>query len=103
MGYQPELLQSWNQGDDFRLHPEDPDYLHEFLKDARERFIEGKLTEGEMEEVRITLRDMGSIPDWYEIRFGFRFGEHQEIVPMDATHRNDEIVNSAEALLENAA
>ena len=101
--YQPELLQSWKQGDDFQLHPEDPDYLHEFLKDARERFIEGKLTEGEMEEVRVTLRDMGSIPDWYEIRFGVRFGEHQEIVPMDATHRNDEIVNSAEALLENAA
>merc|ERR1719430_1719711 len=45
--------------------------------------------------------DMGSIPDWYEIRFRVRFGEQKEIVPMDATHRDDgEVGKSAEALVE---
>ena len=89
--YQPELLQSWKQGGDFQLHPEDPDYLHKFLKDARERTLEGKVTEGEWEEVRVTLRDMGSIPDWYEIKFGVRFGEQKKILLMDATHHDDEV------------
>ena len=80
--YQPELLQSWKQGSDFRLHPEDPDYLHEFWKDAWERTREGKMSEGEWEEVRVTLVNMGSIPDWYEIRYGVRFGEQKQIVRM---------------------
>ena len=80
--YQPELLQSWKQGDDFQLHPEDPDYLHEFWKDAWERAREGKMSEGEWEEVRVTLVNMGSIPDWYEIRYGVRFGEQKKIVRM---------------------
>ena len=89
--YQPELLESWKQGDDFKLHPEDPDFLHLFFKDVRERFKEGTVTEGEWEEVRVTVRDMGSIPDWYKIRFGVQFGALKDIVPMKTSHHENDM------------
>ena len=102
--YQPELLNSWKQHDILELHPEDPDYLHEFLKDARKRLSEGKLTEGEWEEVRVSLRDMGTIPEWYEIRFGVRFyDQNAEIVSIDARHHEDEISNDGKPMGEPLA
>ena len=102
--YQPELLNSWKQHDILELHPEDPDYLHEFLKDARKRLSEGKLTEGEWEEVRVSLRDMGTIPEWYEIRFGVGFyDQNAEIVSIDARHHEDEISNDGKPMGEPLA
>ena len=92
--YQPQLLNTWKQGDDFQLHPEDPDYLHKFLKDVREKMKNGRVTEGEWEEVKVTLRDIGAIPAWYEIRFGVRFVEQQEIVPMGAKNCDEGVGKS---------
>ena len=50
--------------------------------------------------MRATLVNMGSIPDWYEIKFGVRFGEQKEIVLMDAAHHDDEVDRSAGALVD---
>ena len=57
-------------------------WCYKYHSNAWERAREGKMSEGEWEEVRVTLVNMGSIPDWYEIRYGVRFGERKQIVRM---------------------
>ena len=78
--YQPEMLHLWKQGKDFQLHPEDPDYLHKFVKDVKRRVEKGELSEGELHEVMVTLKNLGTVPDWYEVRFGVRFQEEKALV-----------------------
>lgn len=58
--YQPERYMSWSNGEDFDLHPEDPEFLRKAYNDAKLR-----LSPGDLNKFKAHVKARREIPDWF--------------------------------------
>ena len=77
----------------FMLHPEDPQYLREFLEDAKEKVKNEDISMVEMSGIKNKLTETGIIPGWYVERFGKDFEQQNELVLMGG--QGEEVIDES--------
>ena len=67
--FQPETLASWQQGEDFALHPEDPVFVKRYWGDLKTRLRLGFITNKEFGMLRASLSLKREVAPWFKEKF----------------------------------
>jgi hypothetical protein len=81
--FQPEKLEKWRRGDDFALHPEDPEFVKMYFEElnmkAKNKFIEQE----EFETLKEDLMLKREIKPWFQEKFPLDCTDILELVIED--------------------
>jgi len=80
---QPEKLELWNKGEDFDLHPEDPEYLKLYWEDLKHRLELGFIKKHLFRNLREKLKMKREIDPWFRKRFPITYADDLELVLKD--------------------
>ena len=81
---QPDKLDLWKKGEDFGLHPEDPEFMKMYLEDMGVRLELGFITKDEFEELKGDLILKREIAPWFKKKFPLGYTDQLDLlVPED--------------------
>jgi len=103
--FQPDVFDKWNKGDDFALHPEDPDYMKMYLDDLEMRVDLGFIKKSKFEDLRRELKLKREISPWFKKKFPLCYSDAIESVKVDEASKetkDDENANKIPELLATA-
>eukprot|EP00092_Neocalanus_flemingeri_P022708 GFUD01024628.1.p1 GENE.GFUD01024628.1~~GFUD01024628.1.p1 ORF type:complete len:625 (+),score=158.35 GFUD01024628.1:38-1912(+) len=80
--FQPEMLANWKQGDDFALHPEDPEFLEKYWEDLMVKFGLGFIDIKEFEMLKKDLKLKREISTLFKKKFPL---DYKKKFPLDNT------------------
>ena len=79
--FQPEMFSNWKQGEDFALHPEDPEFAKRYWEDLKTRFHLGFINNKEFESLRKSLRSKREVDVWFKEKFpNLDYNDYFELV-----------------------
>ena len=81
--FQPDKLEKWKRGEDFALHPEDPDFVKIYFEDLRMRTKDGSIMQDEFETLKTDLMLKREIATWYKEKFPLDYTYLLELVIED--------------------
>ena len=64
--FQPEAYEKWKRGEDFALHPEDPDFMKVYLEDLKKRVDLGFIKQSKFEVLIEKLKMKREISPWFK-------------------------------------
>jgi len=80
---QPEMFSKWKEGEDFALHPEDPEFLKKYWEDLKMRFDLGYIKFKDFKMLRENLKLKREISSWFKKKFPLDYTDMFEFVPED--------------------
>ena len=80
---QPDKLEIWKRGEDFALHPEDPEFMKKYLEDLEMRVDLGFITKEEFEKLKVDLSLKREIAPWFKKKFPLAYTDELELVVPD--------------------
>jgi len=85
---QPEKLELWRNGQDFALHPEDPEFLKTYWEDLNSRLELGFINKHLFGKLKDKLRMKREIDPWFRKKFPIGYAEDLELVTIDKNQNN---------------
>jgi len=78
--FQPTRLEKWRKGEDFALHPEDPEFLRVYYKDLKLRAKKGLINKEMFENLISDLMMKREISPWFKKKFSLDYKDVLELV-----------------------
>jgi len=98
---QPDKLEEWKKGEDFALHPEDPEFVKKYLEDIEMRVERNFITREEFKKLKEDLSLKREIAPWFRKKFPMGYSDELNLkVPEDSSEDSlvDENDNSLPVL-----
>jgi len=84
----PDKLELWRSGEDFALHPEDPEFLKMYWEDLKSRLELGFINKHLFGKLRDKLKMKREIDPWFRKKFPIGYAEDLELVIVDKNKNN---------------
>jgi hypothetical protein len=81
--FQPDKYEKWKRGEDFALHPEDPDFVKKYFEDSKMRSKNGVIKQEEFETLKRDLMLKREIAPWFKEKFTLDYTDLLELVIED--------------------
>ena len=93
--FQPEVFDKWKRGDDFALHPEDPEFMKMYLEDLEMRVDLGFIKQNQFENLKNDLLLKRDISPWFKKKFPLSYTDVLEPVSEDEASKNTSVDENA--------
>jgi len=89
--FQPEMFDKWKKGEDFALHPEDPEFMKRYLKDLEMRVELGFIKQTQFEDLKKDLTLKREIAPWFKKKFPVTYTDLLETVVADVEPKDKSV------------
>ena len=92
--FQPNNLEKWRRGEDFALHPEDPDFVKMYFEHLKMKYENGLIKQEEFETLKRDLMLKRQIAPWFKENFILDSTDTLELVLEDDVSEDTKVAEN---------